>query len=173
VTQPPSQPQVVYVMGGPPFRCGRCGYQGHARTETHVSGGGWIVFVLMLFFCLLLSWIPLVAMRETSAVCPSCPARQSSAGKTILIVAACVFGAAVLVVVLAAVIGARAASRAPAVPRTATAVPVEPPRVEVPATTVKPPPIAPKPAPHPVPTATTARPPATSAPTTSRPRLVR
>lgn len=61
-------------MQGPPGapRCIHCGFQGLWTSTSKVSGGGWVLFVVLLICCFPLCWIPLIAMRETGRKCGQC-----------------------------------------------------------------------------------------------------
>jgi uncharacterized membrane protein len=37
-----------------------------------ISSGGWIAFVLLLFVCLPLCWIPLIWIKDRRSQCPNC-----------------------------------------------------------------------------------------------------
>ncbi len=69
------QPQqaVVQVMPAPmaPFTCRACGYSGHAMIVQKISTAGWIVFALLLLFCLPLFWIGLL-IKDNRSQCPNC-----------------------------------------------------------------------------------------------------
>jgi hypothetical protein len=64
---------MVPVGPGPmaPFHCRSCGYAGHAMIVQKISTAGWIVFALLLLFCLPLFWIGLL-MKENRSQCPNC-----------------------------------------------------------------------------------------------------
>lgn len=42
-------------------------------VESKISQDGWVVFIVLLFFCLPLCWIGLL-MRQETRVCPVCRA---------------------------------------------------------------------------------------------------
>jgi hypothetical protein len=56
------------------WTCRSCGYSGHPERVEKVSTAGWIFFLVLTFSCvgLLICWIPLVAMKETTTLCPRC-----------------------------------------------------------------------------------------------------
>ncbi|MBA3766855.1 MAG: LITAF-like zinc ribbon domain-containing protein [Acidobacteria bacterium] len=55
------------------YRCPRCGAAYLPTVEKKVSSDGWVIFVLMLFFCFPLFWIGLL-MKQEYRVCPVCHA---------------------------------------------------------------------------------------------------
>lgn len=55
----------------PPFYCRACAYQGHAMIVQKVSAAGWVVFALLLLFCLPLFWIGLL-IKDNRTQCPNC-----------------------------------------------------------------------------------------------------
>lgn len=71
---PQQWPQQPQQMQGPPGapRCMHCGFQGIWTSTSKVSGGGWVMFVVLLICCFPLCFIPLVAMRETGRKCGQC-----------------------------------------------------------------------------------------------------
>lgn len=72
---PPPVPQQQYAA--PPavagYRCPRCGAAYLPIVEKRVSSEGWLILVLMLFFCFPLFWIGLL-MKQEYRVCPVCHA---------------------------------------------------------------------------------------------------
>lgn len=52
--------------------CRSCGFHGHMRITNKISTGGWILFVVLIFLCIFLCWIPLVAMKDYAQFCPQC-----------------------------------------------------------------------------------------------------
>lgn len=54
------------------WTCRHCGLQGSRQHITSVSTGGWIVFAILLVLCFILSWIPLLTMREQKTRCLHC-----------------------------------------------------------------------------------------------------
>ena len=53
------------------YHCPRCGTNALPIVKSKVSGGGWAVLILMIFFCFPLFFIGLL-MREETRVCPAC-----------------------------------------------------------------------------------------------------
>jgi LITAF-like zinc ribbon domain/zinc-ribbon domain len=56
------------------YRCPRCGAGYLPIVEKKISSDGWLIFVLLLFFCVPLCWIGLLIKQE-SRVCPVCHAQ--------------------------------------------------------------------------------------------------
>jgi hypothetical protein len=54
-----------------PFQCRSCGYTGYAMIVNKISTAGWIVFAMMLLFCIPLFWIGLL-ITENKSQCPNC-----------------------------------------------------------------------------------------------------
>jgi len=79
VRQWPPPPQ--YAAAGQPnypgFVCPFCRYQGSPIIQKEVSSGGWILFVVLLLFCLPLCWLPFVidGCKDETRKCPSCGAK--------------------------------------------------------------------------------------------------
>ena len=59
------------------FMCPFCRYQGPPVIQQQVSSGGWILFVILLLFCLPLCWLPFVmdGCKDEIRKCASCGAR--------------------------------------------------------------------------------------------------
>jgi len=59
------------------FKCPFCQYEGPPYVSRKVSQSGWIVFVLLLLFCIPLCWIPFVVdgLKEDERKCPRCGSR--------------------------------------------------------------------------------------------------
>ena len=55
------------------YRCPRCGTTYLPIVESKISQDGWVVFILLLFFCFPLFWIGLMMKQETR-ICPMCRA---------------------------------------------------------------------------------------------------
>ncbi len=53
------------------YHCPRCGTNALPIIKSKISGGGWAVLILMIFFCFPLFFIGLL-MREETRVCPAC-----------------------------------------------------------------------------------------------------
>jgi len=56
------------------WTCQMCGWHGAPALVHKVSGGGWVVFVLLLLFCFIFAWVPLVTMKDTKQKCRQCGA---------------------------------------------------------------------------------------------------
>lgn len=75
---PPVQHVVhSYAVQPQGWRCPYCGFAGQPVQYTSITTAGWIVFVLLLFLCIILCWIPLISMREQKTVCPGCRTKIS------------------------------------------------------------------------------------------------
>jgi lipopolysaccharide-induced tumor necrosis factor-alpha factor len=59
------------------FTCPFCRFQGPPIVERKLSQNGWIVFVLLLIFCIPLCWLPFVidGCKEDQRKCASCGTR--------------------------------------------------------------------------------------------------
>jgi hypothetical protein len=59
------------------FTCPFCHFQGPPIVERKLSQNGWIVFILLLIFCLPLCWLPFVidGCKEDVRKCASCGMR--------------------------------------------------------------------------------------------------
>lgn len=75
----PYAPQPGSYVPPPPgvFVCPFCRYQGPPIIERKISSNGWVVFALLVVFCLPLCWLPFVLddCKEDTRKCPSCGAR--------------------------------------------------------------------------------------------------
>jgi RNA polymerase subunit RPABC4/transcription elongation factor Spt4 len=76
----PLTPQPQPYVAPPPapaatagYRCPRCGAAYLPSGESKISSEGWLIFILLLFFCVPLCWIGLLMKQETR-VCPVCHA---------------------------------------------------------------------------------------------------
>ena len=80
-------PQVVVVQPPPPppelparrsrrrgFECPYCGCDSSPARRSQISTAGWMVFVMMILFCLPLFWVGLL-ITEEYRVCRDCGAR--------------------------------------------------------------------------------------------------
>jgi len=82
-TAPPvassAQSAVVVNVATPVFTCPFCHYQGPPIIEKKVSSNGWVIFVLLLLFCLPLCWLPFVidGCKEETRTCASCHTKLS------------------------------------------------------------------------------------------------
>lgn len=65
----PTMLQMV-PFGG--WTCRHCGAVGSGYHVTRITTQGWIVFVLLLVFCFIACWIPLLTMREQQTRCLRC-----------------------------------------------------------------------------------------------------
>jgi hypothetical protein len=56
------------------FRCVYCGCERLPHINKKISGTGWVVFVLLLLFCIPLCWLPFVldGCKEDERVCSGC-----------------------------------------------------------------------------------------------------
>jgi RNA polymerase subunit RPABC4/transcription elongation factor Spt4 len=73
---PPAPLPVPVAPYQPPqsgYRCPRCGTTYLPIVESKISQDGWVVFILLLFFCFPLFWIGLMMKQETR-ICPMCRA---------------------------------------------------------------------------------------------------
>ena len=59
------------------FTCPFCQYQGPPRISRQMSGGGWVLFVVLLLFCFPLCWLPFVmsSLQEENRNCGGCGTR--------------------------------------------------------------------------------------------------
>ena len=55
------------------YRCPRCGTSYPPQVEKKISTEGWIVFAVLIVFCLPLFWIGLM-MKSEHRICPMCHA---------------------------------------------------------------------------------------------------
>ena len=55
-------------------KCPYCSYEGEPRSRQKVSMGGWVFFVVLLFVCLPLCWLPFVmdACKDDEKECAQC-----------------------------------------------------------------------------------------------------
>lgn len=56
------------------FKCPYCDHEGMPMVEQRVSGTGWLIFAILLVFCLPLCWIPFVTdgTKEEIRRCVKC-----------------------------------------------------------------------------------------------------
>jgi DNA-directed RNA polymerase subunit RPC12/RpoP len=54
------------------FRCPYCNSREIPRKADEISTGGWVVFAVLLLFCIPLCWIPLITMKEQKRYCYDC-----------------------------------------------------------------------------------------------------
>ena len=59
------------------FKCPFCQHQGPPIIKTQLGSSGWVVFILLLLFCLPLCWLPFVisSLQEEQRKCGSCGTR--------------------------------------------------------------------------------------------------
>ncbi|WP_207915907.1 LITAF-like zinc ribbon domain-containing protein [Natronoflexus pectinivorans] len=59
------------------LKCPFCSYEGTPVFEKRISSTGWVLFVVLLFFCLPLFWIPFVVdgTKEEVRKCARCGSR--------------------------------------------------------------------------------------------------
>jgi lipopolysaccharide-induced tumor necrosis factor-alpha factor len=59
------------------FRCPYCGHQGPPSTQKKISAAGWILFAVLLMFCIPLCWLPFVVdgCKEEERRCLGCGSR--------------------------------------------------------------------------------------------------
>ena len=57
--------------------CPICGNQGSPSVDKQVSMNGWIVFIVLIIFCIPLCWIPFVVdgLKEQVYRCRKCGAK--------------------------------------------------------------------------------------------------
>jgi len=57
-----------------PIKCPYCGKEGQPIVTKKISGAGWILFVVLLLFCLPLCWLPFVleGCKEEERKCGAC-----------------------------------------------------------------------------------------------------
>lgn len=74
---PPGFPQSSPVPPDAGFTCPFCRHQGLPIRNKKVSSSGWIVFVLLILFCIPLCWLPFVidGLQEEERKCARCGAR--------------------------------------------------------------------------------------------------
>jgi|LSQX01.3.fsa_nt_gb lipopolysaccharide-induced tumor necrosis factor-alpha factor len=56
------------------FRCVHCGSEEPPRVSKKMSGAGWVLFVVLLLFCIPLCWLPFVidGCKEEERFCSHC-----------------------------------------------------------------------------------------------------
>ncbi|HOV27974.1 MAG TPA: LITAF-like zinc ribbon domain-containing protein [Pseudobacteroides sp.] len=56
------------------FRCVHCGTEAMPYIKKRVSAGGWVMFIVLLLFCIPLCWLPFVidAFKEEERFCRGC-----------------------------------------------------------------------------------------------------
>jgi lipopolysaccharide-induced tumor necrosis factor-alpha factor len=61
------------------FRCGVCGSTAPPLERDKISTAGWVIFAVLLIFCLPLFWIGLL-IKEKYRVCAHCNHRLGAVG---------------------------------------------------------------------------------------------
>lgn len=69
--QPLMQQQYVSPLARSGYKCPRCSSQSPPVIDSRISPAGWIVFAMMIIFCLPLFWVGLL-MKEEYTICPMC-----------------------------------------------------------------------------------------------------
>ena len=59
-------------MSTPQFKCPYCGATSAPIVKQKVSTGGWVLFVILLLFCFIFAWVPILYMKEDYRVCSAC-----------------------------------------------------------------------------------------------------
>ncbi|MFB6340237.1 LITAF-like zinc ribbon domain-containing protein [Saccharicrinis sp. FJH62] len=56
------------------IKCPYCNYEGAPIIEERIKVEGWVLFVVLLIFCIPLCWIPFVSssFKEQVVRCPNC-----------------------------------------------------------------------------------------------------
>jgi hypothetical protein len=70
------QPAPVQRQGGGGYRCPYCHSNAMPFRVEKITEAGWVMFAVMLVFCLPLFWIGLL-MKESQQFCSACRARLS------------------------------------------------------------------------------------------------
>jgi lipopolysaccharide-induced tumor necrosis factor-alpha factor len=60
--------------GAPLIKCPKCNYQGPAIVTKKLSSGGWVLFCVLLIFCIPICWLPFVlnGCKVEAFKCGSC-----------------------------------------------------------------------------------------------------
>jgi transcription elongation factor Elf1 len=68
------QPEAVPAGVGGGFKCPFCGHQGPPTVKKKINAAGWVLFVVLLLFCIPLCWLPFVlgAFKDEERKCVSC-----------------------------------------------------------------------------------------------------
>ena len=74
-----SQPEAAGFSQAPQgrgfgIRCPFCGHEGRPSIKKKLSGSGWVLFCILLLFCLPLCWLPFVidGCKDEERKCRSC-----------------------------------------------------------------------------------------------------
>jgi lipopolysaccharide-induced tumor necrosis factor-alpha factor len=56
------------------IKCPFCGHEGPPQTKRQISVAGWVLFVVLIFLCLPLCWLPFVidGCKEDIHKCMKC-----------------------------------------------------------------------------------------------------
>jgi lipopolysaccharide-induced tumor necrosis factor-alpha factor len=54
------------------FHCPFCGSEYPPVESEQISQAGWVLFVVLILFCIPLCWIPLISMKEKQRRCSDC-----------------------------------------------------------------------------------------------------
>jgi lipopolysaccharide-induced tumor necrosis factor-alpha factor len=59
---------------GTPMKCPFCGHEGAPIVDKQLSVGGWVLFGVLVFFCLPVCWLPFVlnGCKEMVRKCSRC-----------------------------------------------------------------------------------------------------
>jgi len=59
------------------YTCPYCGNEGGPVVNKQMSTGGWVLFVVLIIFCLPLCWLPFIldGCKEDVRTCASCNAK--------------------------------------------------------------------------------------------------
>ncbi len=54
--------------------CPLCGHQGYPIVTKSINGAGWVLFVVLLLFCIVLCWLPFVidGCKDEVRKCAKC-----------------------------------------------------------------------------------------------------
>jgi len=56
------------------FKCPYCSHEGPPLVNKKISGAGWVLFIVLLFLCIPLCWLPFVidGCKEEERKCSGC-----------------------------------------------------------------------------------------------------
>ncbi|MBN1590329.1 MAG: LITAF-like zinc ribbon domain-containing protein [Pirellulales bacterium] len=59
------------------FKCPFCSHEGPPEIKREMSMGGWVLFIVLLLFCIPLCWLPFVidGCKEDKRICSGCGAK--------------------------------------------------------------------------------------------------